>query len=315
MPPWRHDDAASAGLGRIMMRPRRSLHFIPGGNEKMLTKSLATNADSLVLDLEDAVPPARKEEARGVVARWLAEVDFGAKEKTVRINSLGTPWVFADLEATMVAPPDAYLVPKPESPNDLEVIDVELSRLERRHGHRHRQVGLIPIAAETPLGALNAPALAGCPRVVAMSWGVEDLAASLGAPDNRDAAGDYLPVYERCRVMTVLGAVAGGVQPIDTVYVGFRDMDGFLNDCRAAAELGFAGKLSIHPDQIDPINAAFTPSAEQVSEARALIDAFEEARAAGRMAFSFEGRMVDAPHLNRARALLDRARQIHRAAS
>ncbi len=296
-----------------MNRLRRSLHFVPGGNEKMLAKSLATRADSLVLDLEDAVTPERKEEVRGVVAQWLAEVNFGGKEKTVRMNPLDTPWGYADLAATMAAPPDAYLVPKPETLEDLNAIDAELSRLEQRYGHRPGQVGLILIAAETPLGALNTPTFTRCPRVAALSWGAEDLAVSLGAPENRAEDGSYLPVFQHCRVTTLLSAVAGGAQPIDTVYANFKDMDGFLRDCREGAALGFTGKLSIHPHQIDPINAAFTPSAKQVAAAQALVDAFKEARAEGRMAFRFNGQMVDAPHLARARALLERARQTEQA--
>ena len=293
-----------------MTRLRRSLHFVPGGNHRMFAKALDTNADTLILDLEDAVTPARKDEARGVVASWLADTDFGAKERTVRMNPLDTPWGHADLEATMATPPDAYVVPKPDTLEDLDAIDAELSRLERLHGHPDRSVGLILIAAETPLGALNVPTLPRCPRVVAMSWGAEDLAATLGAPDNRDEAGNYLPVYQHCRVVTLLSAVAGGVQPIDAVYVDFRDIDGLRVACEDGARLGFTGKISIHPNQIDVINTAFTPAPEQVAEARALIEAFEEAQAQGRMAFTYNGQMVDAPHLSRARALVERARAL-----
>ena len=293
-----------------MIRLRRSLHFVPGGNDRMLANALGTNADTLILDLEDAVTPARKDEVRGIVASWLADHDFGAKEKTVRMNPLDTPWGYADLEATMASPPDAYMVPKPETLEGLDAIDVELSRLEREHGHPDRGVGLILIAAETPLGALNVPILPQCPRVQAMSWGAEDLSAALGVPANRDESGNYLSVYQHCRVITLLSAAAGGVQPIDAVYVDFRDIDGLGEECEEGARLGFTGKLSIHPSQIDVINAAFTPTPDQVSEARELIEAFEGARAEGRMAFTFNGQMVDAPHLSRARALVERARQI-----
>ena len=276
----------------------------------MLAKALATNADSLILDLEDAVTPDRKDEVRGVVASWLAEANFGTKEKTVRMNPLDTPWGFADLEATMATPPDAYVVPKPETVEGLNAIDAELSRLERLHGHPDRGVGLILIASETPLGALNVPTLPECARVQAMSWGAEDLSATLGVPGNRDEAGNYLAVYQHCRVVTLLSAAAGGVQPIDAVYVDFRDIDGLRRECEEGARLGFTGKISIHPNQIDVINDAFTPAPAQVAEARALIEAFDEARAAGRMAFVHNGVMVDAPHLSRARALVERAKRV-----
>lgn len=276
----------------------------------MLAKALGTNADSLILDLEDAVTPDRKDEVRGVVASWLAQAEFGAKEKTVRMNPLDTPWGFDDLEATMATPPDAYVVPKPETVEGLNAIDAELSRLERLHGHPDRGVGLILIAAETPLGALNVPTLPQCPRVQAMSWGAEDLSATLGVPGNRDEAGSYLPVYQHCRVVTLLSAAAGGIQPIDAVYVDFRDTEGLRAECGEGARLGFTGKISIHPDQIDVINEAFTPSMAHVAEARALVEAFGRAQAEGRMAFTFNGQLVDAPHLSRARALLERARRI-----
>ena len=293
-----------------MTRIRRSLHFVPGGNERMLTKALGTRADSLILDLEDAVTPDRKDEARTVVSSWLSDADFGTKEKTVRMNPLDTPWGYADLEATMATPPDAYVVPKPDTLEGLNAIDAELSRLERLHGHPDRSVGLILIAAETPLGALNVPSLPQCPRVQAMSWGAEDLSATLGVPANRDDRGNYLPVFQHCRVITLLSAAAGGVQPIDAVYVDFRDIDGLREECNEGARLGFTGKISIHPNQIDVINAAFTPTSKQVAEAFALIEAFDQAQAEGRMAFTFNGQMVDAPHLNRARAVVERARRI-----
>ena len=293
-----------------MTRIRRSLHFVPGGNERMLTKALGTRADSLILDLEDAVTPERKDEARRVVASWLSEADFGTKERTVRMNPLDTPWGHADLEATMATPPDAYVVPKPDTLEELNAIDTELSRLERLHGHPDRGIGLILIAAETPLGALNVPNLPKCPRVQAMSWGAEDLSATLGVPANRDDMGNYLPVYQHCRVITLLSAAAGGVQPIDAVYVDFRDVDGLRVECNEGARLGFTGKISIHPNQIDVINAAFTPTSEQVADAIALIEAFDQAQAEGKMAFTFNGQLVDAPHLNRARAIVERARQI-----
>lgn len=289
---------------------RRSLHFVPGGNERMLAKSLDTNADCLILDLEDAVTPARKAEVRTIVTKWLADVDFGTKEKAVRMNPLDTPWGYADLEETMVNPPDVYLVPKPETLDGVKVIDDELRRLEREYGHADGQVGLVLIAGETPLGALNISTLVRCPRVAAMTWGAEDLATALGASRNRDADNDYLPPYQHVRVTTLLTAVAADVHPIDTVYANFRDREGFLRDCAEGAAMGFTGKMSIHPDQIDPINAAFAPSAEQIAEAKALTEAFEAAQAEGRMAFSFNGAMVDAPHLNRARAVLERAHQI-----
>lgn len=290
------------------MTRRRSLHFVPGGNERMFAKALGTAADALVLDLEDAVAPARKDAARAAVAQWLAEADFGGKEALVRINPLATAWGAADLRATAAAPPAAYLVPKPDSAEPLAAIDTMLTRLEREHGRPRAGIGLIPIV-ETPLGVHHAPAFAECRRLAGITWGAEDLAASLGAASNRDAAGEYLPVYQHCRTQTLLAAAGADVAAIDTVTVDYRNPQRLAQDCERAARDGFAGKLSIHPDQVDPINAAFTPTAAQVADAEALLAAFAEAQAEGRMAFAFNGQMVDAPHLHRARALLARAEQ------
>ena len=142
-----------------------------------------------------------------------------------------------------------------------------------------------------------------------MSWGAEDLSADLGAPANRGPDGEYLGVYRGCREQTLLSAVAGNVQPIDTVFVDLTDPAALERDCAEGAALGFTGKFTIHPDQISVVNAAYTPSDADVQHATALLEAFEEARAQGLMAFRFEGQMVDVPHLNRARAILDRARQ------
>lgn len=288
-------------------RLRRSLHFVPGANEKMLDKSLGTAADSLVLDLEDAVTPDRKDEARGVVADWLRDVDFGGKERTVRMNPLDTPWGIVDLERTMEHPPDAYLVPKISTLDELDVIDAKLSELEATYGHNDRGVALLVIATETPLGVLNIATFSACPRVAALSWGAEDLSAAIGGVRNRNEAGEYLEVYKHCRNVTLLAATAAAVQPIDTVFVDFKDEQGLRHECEDARWLGYTGKITIHPAQIDVVNAAFSPSAEELDEARRLLQAFEEAQAEGKMAFSFEGTMVDVPHLTRARKIVEKA--------
>ena len=229
------------------------------------------------------------------------------------MNPLDTPWSYDSLRETMVHPPDAYLVPKPETLDGLMTIDAELRKLEREYSHPDRSVALVLVSTETPLGALNIGTFSQCPRVVGLSWGAEDLSAALGAPRNRDRNGRYLSVFEHCRTMTLLSASAAGLQPIDTVYVDFNDMDGFLAECEEVAWMGFTGKISIHPNQIDPINEAFTPSEQDVNEAKELMEAFDVAQSEGNMAFTFNGQMVDAPHLNRAKALLERAAAIESA--
>jgi citrate lyase subunit beta/citryl-CoA lyase len=294
-----------------MDRLRRSCHFVPGANEKMLHKSLATAADSLILDFEDAVAPDRKEAARQTVAEWLRDVDFGRHERTVRMNPLDSPWGLDDLRVTMEFAPDAYVVPKISTLEELTTISSEISKWERQYGHPQDSVALILICTETPLSALNIATFPQCERVTALSWGAEDLSAALGAPRNRRPDGSYLDIYTHCRNMTLLSAAAGGVQPIDTVYVDFNDSEGLKRECQEAAWMGFTGKITIHPNQIDIVNSYFTPSIEEVDEAQRLVAAFDEAQRQGLMAISFEGKMVDVPHLTRAKKLLQRAEEIN----
>ncbi|HSG90173.1 MAG TPA: CoA ester lyase [Pseudomonadales bacterium] len=288
-----------------MPRIRRSLHFVPGANEKMLQKSLALPADALVLDLEDAVTPDAKDDARKVIRSWLTDVDFGGRERIVRANPLDSPWGRADLEMLVDGPaPDALLVPKVRDADDLRMLDQLLLAFERSSGQEPGAIELIVIATETPQGVLNIASLASATRVTALTWGAEDLSAAIGARRNRGPDGRYLPVFEHCRVVTLLAAAAANVAPIDTVYVDFRDLDGLAAECRESADMGYTGKMTIHPAQIDTVNLAFTPSAAELADARELIEAFEANAKEGRMVFSFRGEMVDVPHLERARRIV-----------
>lgn len=295
---------------------RRSAHFVPGANDKMLTKALDTAADALVLDLEDSVTPDNKASAREAVAGWLADVDFAnaaaGHESVVRINPLDTPWCADDIAATMVNPPDAYLVPKVNSLDEIQRIDEIISSHETDHGHELASVKLLVLGTETPRGLLAIGELASHSRVDALSWGAEDLSAAIGAKSNRDANGAYLPVFEYARIMCLLGATSWNKQPLDTVFVDLNDSDGLRAECATSAAMGFTGKISIHPSQIDVVNEAFTPSRAEVDEARELLEAFEVAQAQGRMAFAFKGQMVDVPHLSRARRVVDLAAELAR---
>ncbi len=292
-----------------MTRLRRAVHFVPGANEKMLNKSLALPADSLVLDLEDAVTPGNKDSARETVTDWLKNVDFGRQERMVRMNPLDTPWGVRDLEMTMQGRPDSYLVPKVRTKDGLFKIDAILSRMEKQLDYASGEVKLVVLATETPEGLLNIKDFGACPRVDALSWGAEDLSAAIGARRNRDEAGQFLEVFRFARIMTLLAATAAGVQPLDTVFVDIRDSEGLRRDCVEGAWMGFTGKITIHPNQIDTVNTVFSPSAEEIAESQELLAAFEENEKAGKMAFSFKGQMVDVPHLTRARTILERAKQ------
>lgn len=289
-----------------MPRIRRSAHFVPGANERMLEKSLSLPADALVLDLEDAVPPNRKDGTREVVAGWLRDVDFGGRERVVRINPTDTPWGRDDLIGTASAPPDAYLVPKVGGPEEIAEIDQILTAA----GHPPDRVRLLVLGTETPQGLLRIRELTRCDRIDALTWGAEDLSAAIGARRNRDDRGEYLEIFRYARLMTVLAATAAHVQPLDTVYIDFKNLDGLRRECRSAAEMGFTGKMTIHPSQVEIVNGAFTPTAEEIETSRALLEANEEARAAGKGAFRFRGQMVDAPHVTQAQRILELARHV-----
>lgn len=286
------------------------MHFVPGPNEKMLTKSLESDADTLVIDLEDAVAPDDKVAAREVIADWLATVDFGRKEVAIRLNALDTPWGLDDLDITMAAPPHLYMIPKSERLSGLQLLDSLITKHEMRHGSVNSTVGLMLIGSETPMGVDNLPLLASEPRVRALTWGAEDLAVAIGATANRDSKGQYLPLFASCADRTVLAARSNGVQPIDSVFVQLDDELALQTECRNSREIGFTGKLTIHPNQIPVVNQAFSPDAAAVQRAHRLIEAFKEARREGRNAFRFEGQMVDAPHLSQAKDLLQRVEEI-----
>ena len=286
---------------------RRSIHFVPGGQQRMLDKALALPADGLILDLEDAVPPDRKAETRPIVREWLAR-DFGGRERWIRMNPLSTGLGRADLEATIQGRPDGYVVPKPRHASDVREIAQILDLLEHRHGIPAGSTRLLPIATETPEGLLNIREVAAAsPRVVAISWGIEDLGAAMGLPRVRDARGRYLDIPRYARTMCAIAASAAGVEWLDTVYTDIADLEGLRRECEDAVAMGFSGKISIHPSQLEVINEVFTPDKAQVAEARELVAEFEAHRARGVYAFRFKGQMVDAPHLTRARKLIERA--------
>ncbi|PYM50773.1 MAG: hypothetical protein DME16_06010 [Candidatus Rokuibacteriota bacterium] len=203
LPPRRHD--APEGQGVM----RRSLHFVPGGQERMIAKALTLPADGLILDLEDAVPPSLKPATRPIVRRWLETLDFGGRERWVRMNPIFTEHAIPDLEETITARPDGYLVPKPRSAADVRQVAQALERLEEKHGIPFGSTRLILIATETPRGLLNIGEVAAAsPRITALSWGIEDLGAAMGLPRVRDESGRYLDIPRHARVMCAVAASA-----------------------------------------------------------------------------------------------------------
>jgi citrate lyase subunit beta/citryl-CoA lyase len=280
----------------------RSLLFVPGDSERKLARSETSRADALVLDLEDSVPADRTAAARALVLDYLRAHPNRARCRLwVRINPLSTPNALPDLAAIVAGAPDGIMLPKVTSANDVITLEHFLSALEAREEIAPGAVKIIAVATETPAVMFALGGFAGCsPRLAGMTWGAEDLSAALGASTNRTGDGSLEFTYQLARSLCLLAAVAADVQPIDTVSVNFKDADALKKESVAALRAGFTGKVAIHPDQVDVINAAFTPSAEDVAHANRVIQAFS----GGAGTVALDGRMLDMPHLTQARRVL-----------
>jgi citrate lyase subunit beta/citryl-CoA lyase len=277
----------------------RSLLFVPADSEKKLAKSQTSPADALILDLEDSVAAANRPKARGLVKEFLK--DRHRQSIWVRINPLGSEDFIRDVESVVASKPAGLVIPKPDGPQTLREIDNHISTREAKAGVAHGSIKLLPVATETPeavltLGEYRNPP----PRLAAMSWGAEDLSAALGAATNRDENGEFLFVHKMVRAMVLIAAKAAGVDAIETLHADFRDTKGLARVARAAQREGFSGMLAIHPDQVETINAAFTPSDADVEHAKRVIAAF----ASGAGVASLDGKMLDQPHLKQAKHVL-----------
>lgn len=282
----------------------RSWLFAPGDSEKKMAKCIASEADIALLDLEDSVVPERKADARKMVAEAIA----GAADRSrvwVRVNPLSGDWTGEDLDAVVAAGPGGVFLPKAEGGNDVERLDAMLGEREAAAGIATGSTRVAALVTETAAAMFTTGTYDGAPRLVAMSWGAEDLSSELGARAQRGSDGEYLPVFELARSMCLLGAVKAGVAPIETVQPEFRDLDKLGERARSVRAQGFRGMLAIHPAQVAPINEAFTPSAGEIDHARAVVRAFADNPGAG--AVSLDGNMLDRPHLALARRLLAEA--------
>ncbi|WP_294217235.1 CoA ester lyase [uncultured Sphingomonas sp.] len=271
----------------------RSLLFVPGDRPERFAKAAASGADAIILDLEDSVAIAAKAAAREAVARYLAEP--ADVIRFVRVNPLGSGDLDADLAVARGA--DGVMLPKAEGATDIAALVARIG---------DTVVPILPVATETPravfaLGGYDAVA----ERLAGLTWGAEDLPAAIGASAARESDGRYTPPYEVVRTLALMGAHAAGVAAIETVYPAIRDAEGLAAYAARGARDGFTGMMAIHPAQVAAINAAFTPGDEALADARAVVAAFAAAPGAG--ALQLDGRMIDAPHLKQARALLARA--------
>jgi citrate lyase subunit beta/citryl-CoA lyase len=289
-----------------LSEPLRSVLFVPGNSPRMLEKARKLPADAVILDLEDAVPPGEKRAARATVQQALVTGSYGP-QVILRVNAFSTGLTEADLQGAFAVGVDAVCLPKANRASNVGKLASLLAALEQERGLPVGAVGIL-LMVETAQGVFNAYEMAtagaarGQRRVQALCLGGEDLAWDLGALRTRGGA-----EIAHARSHLVLAARAAGAVAIDTVYTDLTDLDGLLAEARQARQLGYSGKLLIHPAQIEPVYRAFAPSEEEIAHARRVLDAFDAAETRGEGVIALDGQMIDAPVVARAREILTMA--------
>ena len=276
------------------IRPRRSVLYMPGANERALEKAKALPADAIIFDLEDAVAPDAKAEARERVCAAVASGEYGGRELTIRANGLDTEWHADDLAAIAAAGPAAVVVPKINSVADVQAIE---AALEKHGAPDHTAIWAM---VETPVAMLHAGEIASASeRLAVLVMGTNDLAKELHA--------EHVPGRQPLLTglgLCLLAARATGKVILDGVYNDIKDEDGFRAECVQGRQMGFDGKTLIHPSQLEPCNEVFAPSEDEVAQSRKIIAAFEEATAEGRGVVTVDGRMIENLHVDNARRVL-----------
>jgi citrate lyase subunit beta / citryl-CoA lyase len=280
----------------------RSWLFAPGDSERKMEKATAGAADIVICDLEDAVADGEKPKARSMVTAFLQAHAEQRARLWVRINPLQTSYAVGDLAAIVQGRPGGIMLPKARGRADVELLDHYLTALEAAFGIDQASTQVIVLVTETAEAMFTTGDYAGAPRLAAMTWGAEDLADSLGASQNRNEDGSYGFTYQLARSLCLVGAATAGVPAIETIHGDFRDDAGLRKRAAQVRRDGYRGMLAIHPAQVEVINEAFTPSAEEVAAAREIVALFAANPGVG--AIGHQGAMLDRPHLARAQALL-----------
>ncbi|MFQ5577543.1 MAG: HpcH/HpaI aldolase/citrate lyase family protein [Anaerolineae bacterium] len=289
-----------------MTRLRRAPLFIPADSPRKIEKGLTLDADAIILELEDGVAVSRKTEARQIAAHALQTYNFGRAERLVRINASGTGLTDDDLAATLPARPDGYIIPKVDSAQTIRAIDQKIGQFEATQNWPAGQIKLLALV-ETAQGVLNLPHIAAAAaRLDALILGAEDLAADIGAVRTR--AG-WETFYAKSAL--VIAAAAFGLDAIDTPCLSLQDPERLRAEARQAAELGYCGKLAIHPAQLEPLHQIFTPAPDAVSAARRLLNAFDAHQHSGRGVFTLDGKMVDMPLIRAAQKIIQKIEAIN----
>lgn len=289
--------------------PMRSWLFAPGDSARKMAKAMDSPADIVLFDLEDSVSGEQKPLARGAVRETLQAAGDGRHRLWVRINPIDGPHALHDLAAVMPGHPGGIMLPKARGRADVERLDHFLSALEVANGIAPGLTPVIALVTETAEAMFHTGDYKDAPRLVAMSWGAEDLADSIGAGGNRAPDGTYGFTYELARSLCLLGAAAAGVAAIETIETDFRDLERLRARAQKVRRDGYRGMLAIHPAQVEVINAAFTPTADEIAHAEKIVALFAADPGAGTI--GHEGAMLDRPHLSRAERLLRLAGRIH----
>lgn len=282
----------------------RSFMFVPADSDRKYEKAQDTGADALILDLEDSVSPASKAAARAALGGRI-DAACGKRDWSfwVRVNPFGTGLTEGDLDAVVRPGLDGIMLPKAQGGADVARLAALLDPLERAAGMPAGRVRIVTVATETPAAMFNLASYAPAhPRLAALTWGAEDLAACIGATANRDMRGDWTDPYRLARSLCLYAAAHAGVPAIDTIHSDFRDAEGLEATCREARRDGFTGQLAIHPAQVPIINRAFAPPDEDLALARRIVAAFDADPSLG--AVGIDGKMYDIPHLKQARRVL-----------
>lgn len=284
------------------MHSRRALLYMPGDDRHKIEKATTLGVDCICMDMEDGVGFSRKAQARTSIAKALEELDFGKSEKLARINAVGSGLEKDDMEAVLPAHPDGIVIPKLEELKQIQWASELMEAAELKNDWPINSIRLL-VDVETPKGILNLRDFAGHPRLDALIFGGEDFAAGLGATRTSDAV-ELL--YGRQATLTT--AAAFGLQALDIVAIDFKDLDAVRREAEYGARLGFTGKQIIHPAQVEPVQAAFTPTADAIAAAKRIVEGFEASQQQGKGAFALDGKMIDMPLVKNARKVLDRAR-------
>ena len=284
----------------------RSFLFVPADSERKLDKAAGSNADALIIDMEDSVAASKRANARKIASAFIA--NHSDRNLWARINPLNTEDALADLRELMPAGPAGIVLPKPRSAKDAIQLAKLLDVFEQESELPQGQTLIMPIATEHPAALFHLHEYAGATsRLASLTWGAEDLSAAVGASSSRDTEGNWLPPYEMARSLCLFAASAAGVAAIDTVFTDYRDENGLARYAANARRDGFSGMLAIHPAQVDPINEAFMPSSDEIDRAKRIVELFDASPEAG--VVGMDGEMIDKPHWLQAKRILDIAQQ------